>query len=100
MPTPHIDIQNLTFGFNGRRILTDITLAIDAGEYLTIIGPNGAGKTTLLKCLNRILRGGTGCISIAGRPLSTSRQRERATLMAYVPQADGRGVPFTVSEFA
>ena len=94
-----ISLQEFSLAIEGHRILDRISLDIHPGEYVAIIGPNGAGKTTLLKCLNRILRGGRGVITLDGRPLERYAQRGLARWLAYVPQADGRTAPFTVHDF-
>ena len=94
-----IEIHNFSFRLGRKDILRDVTFAVGEGEYLSIVGPNGAGKTTLLKCVDRLLVGGTGKISIRGRALESYRQRELARLIGYVPQADGRAFPFTVEQF-
>ena len=94
-----IDVAGFSFRFGSTPVLRDVSFSVRAGEYLSIVGPNGAGKTTLLKCLDRIYRGGTGGISIFGRPLARYRQRQLARLLSYVPQADGRAVAFTVEQF-
>lgn len=94
-----IHIRNFSFAVNGTRILEEVCLEVGAGEFLSIIGPNGAGKTTLIKCLVRINTGGTGGITVEGKPLEAYSQKELARLVGYVPQSDGRGLPFTVEEF-
>ena len=50
-------------------------------------------------CLNRILSGGQGSIRIKGKPLELYSQKELARAVSYVPQADGRQLPFTTEEF-
>lgn len=94
-----ITVRNYSFSAGGKRILADVSLTVAAGEFLSIIGPNGAGKTTLLKCLIRINTGGSGVILFEGRPLASYTQRALARLVGYVPQSDGRSLPFTVEEF-
>ena len=94
-----ISIRDYSFSAGGKRILQDVSLTVAAGEFLSIIGPNGAGKTTLLKCLVRINTGGSGGILLGGRPLESYTQRALARLVGYVPQSDGRSLPFTVEEF-
>ena len=94
-----IEIENFSFSFGKKRILRDVSLAVRGGEFLSIIGPNGAGKTTLIKCIDRILTGGAGVIKIDGVPIERFTQKDLAKLIGYVPQADGRDLPFTVHEF-
>lgn len=102
MPTTSntiLEIAGFSFAIGPKQILHDLSFSVCQGEYLSIVGPNGAGKTTLLKCLDRIYRGGTGRITVYGRPLESYRQRDLARRISYVPQADGRVFPFTVEQF-
>jgi len=99
MKEPAIEVDTFSFSFGNKRILNKVSLEVASGDYLSIIGPNGAGKTTLIKCLNRILSGGRGSIKIRGKPLESYSQKELARAVSYVPQADGRQLPFTVEEF-
>ena len=47
--------------------LSNVSLAVRAGESVGIVGRNGAGKTTLLKVIARVLRPGEGSVATAGR---------------------------------
>ena len=94
-----ICMHDYSFSVGGKRILAGVSLKVAAGEFLSIIGPNGAGKTTLLKCLVRINTGGSGGIFLEGSPLASFTQRALARLVGYVPQSDGRSLPFTAEEF-
>jgi iron complex transport system ATP-binding protein len=94
-----IHVESFSFRIADKEILRGVSFDVEQGEYLSIVGPNGAGKTTLLKCLDRILVGGTGRVEIFGRALADYRQKDLARLLSYVPQAEGRRVPFTVEQF-
>ncbi len=94
-----IEVAQLGIRLGGTDILHDLSFTVGSGEYLSIIGPNGAGKSTLIKCLAGIHRHWHGQIRIAGAPLLGYARRELARLVSYVPQADGRQLPFTVHEF-
>ena len=49
-----IEVNNVSFEIDGKKILKDINLKIPEGKIYGIIGPNGVGKTTLLRCLTGI----------------------------------------------
>lgn len=76
----------LSVSLGGARILADVELRVGAGEVVGLIGPNGAGKTTLLRAMAGLLPLDDGEIRIAGRPLSRIVRRERARMVAYLPQ--------------
>lgn len=46
---PALDIRDVSYTANGRRILDFVNWTVRQGEHWAILGPNGAGKTTLLK---------------------------------------------------
>ncbi|MCR4312231.1 MAG: metal ABC transporter ATP-binding protein [Candidatus Uhrbacteria bacterium] len=60
----YINVKNVTFAYDGQRVLENITLAINAGEYVGIIGPNGGGKTTLLKLMLGLMKPTSGSIDV------------------------------------
>jgi iron complex transport system ATP-binding protein len=70
----------------GKRILSDATFESRPGEILAVIGPNGAGKSTLLKALVGLVKASEGEALWKGSPISKLGRRERALLMAYLPQ--------------
>ncbi len=43
--------QNLTLGYEGQKILSDLSFSVESGDYLCILGENGSGKTTLMKTI-------------------------------------------------
>lgn len=88
----------ISFGYNGRPVLDEITTQFPAGQMIGILGANGAGKSTLLKLLATILQPGSGNIVIQERSLSQWSQREIAREMAYIPQEMHTPFPFRVME--
>ena len=67
-------------------VLSDLSLAIPTGGVTGIVGPNGCGKSTLLKLADGLLVPSSGEVRVAGRPLSALSARERARLVALLPQ--------------
>ena len=53
-----IGVSGLNVALGGRQVLHDVSMRVDAGEFVALCGPNGAGKTTLLRSLAGLLTGG------------------------------------------
>ena len=61
-----VEMENVSFAYNGQTVLQDVNLTIAPEDFVAIIGPNGGGKTTLLKLLLGLLTPDTGCIRVLG----------------------------------
>ena len=57
-----VALERISKAFGGRKVLTDVTLAVQRGERLAIIGPNGIGKSTLLKIMVGVLPADAGTV--------------------------------------
>ena len=77
-----LTVENLTKRFGGKRVLSDVSLNVRAGEVLGLIGPNGAGKTTLLECLAGLLPSDSGRVTHREHQLVSSRRKE---VLFYMP---------------
>ena len=71
----------------GAPVLADVSAVLESGTVAGIIGPNGAGKSTLLQLLCGLLTPDGGAVSLDGKPLATFTPRERARIIAYMPQS-------------
>jgi iron complex transport system ATP-binding protein len=80
-----VELAEVSVALDGQEILRSVSLAVADGEWVTVIGPNGAGKSTLLRAIGGRLPH-RGRISLFGRPAGALRRRERARLVATVPQ--------------
>ena len=79
-----IKTQNLSIGYNGKPLMTDINVSLNAGDIVALAGPNGAGKTTLFKTLTASIKPVSGEVSLMGRNLSDYSATERASLFSLV----------------
>jgi iron complex transport system ATP-binding protein len=77
----------LAIGYRDRLVGSGLDVALAEGEVLALLGPNGGGKTTLLKTLLGLLPPRAGEVRFSGRSLAATSIRERARLLAYVPQS-------------
>ena len=82
-----------------RPAVDGVSLAAAAGAVTAVVGPNGSGKSTLVRALLGLVPLATGGITIGGRDVSTLAPRERARLVAVVPQREEPAFPLTVREF-
>ena len=62
-----IEVRGLTFAYDGRDVLSDVSLRIEAGQTLAIVGPTGSGKTTLINLLPRLYDPPRGTVFLDGR---------------------------------
>jgi zinc transport system ATP-binding protein len=92
MSEPVVEISNVSFAFNGRSILRQVSLEIQAGDFMAMIGPNGGGKTTLIKLILGLLKPSEGTIRILSRPPERASHR-----IGYVPQNTHINPEFPVS---
>jgi len=46
-----VTVTNLTFGYDYRTVLKDISFKLNTGDFLAVSGNNGSGKSTLIKCI-------------------------------------------------
>lgn len=81
MAEPLVQLQNVSFAYNGEPVLNDVNLHIEPGDFIAMIGPNGGGKTTLLKLILGLLQPDKGRIRVMGRA-----PRQASPAIGYVPQ--------------
>ena len=83
-----LSCNNVTFRYDrsGLPVLRGASLELEQGEIGILLGKNGSGKTTLFKNILGIHKPSGGEILFQGQNLSKLSRRERARLIAYVPQ--------------
>jgi branched-chain amino acid transport system ATP-binding protein len=82
-----LNIENLNVYYDGLQALYNLSLEIQAEEFVCILGPNGAGKSTLLQTIAGMLAPEQGAISFKNRPIHGLAAYKVASLgLALVPE--------------
>ena len=62
-----IEVKNLNFSIENKKIVEDISIKVNQGQFIGVIGANGSGKSTLLKLITKIIYPESGSIKINGK---------------------------------
>src|ERR1700678_624254 len=82
-----LEVSHLSVSYGGLRALSDVSLSVAEGQFVTVVGPNGAGKSTLFKTICGIVPPVSGNISFRGESLLDRPAASRAHLgIAHVPE--------------
>ncbi|MCX6078819.1 MAG: ATP-binding cassette domain-containing protein [Chloroflexi bacterium] len=82
-----ISLQDVSLGFGGPKLLENINIQIERGEWIGLLGRNGMGKSTLLKLINGDLMPESGTVA-----------RQQTMRVAYLPQEVQQSLAGTVSD--
>ena len=82
-----LEVSDLSVSYGGLRALTNVSLSVKDGQFVTVVGPNGAGKSTLFKAISGVVRPAGGSIGFMGQDLLALSPADRAHLgIAHVPE--------------
>ena len=87
-----LEVNKLSFGYDRKEIVRNLSFTVEKGDYLCVIGENGAGKTTLIKVLLNLKKPYSGTINFS----DSLTQHE----IGYLPQHTSvqKDFPATVRE--
>ncbi|MCF0110455.1 MAG: ABC transporter ATP-binding protein [Erysipelotrichaceae bacterium] len=86
-----LDIKNLSKTFNPgtateNKVLDNVSLHINPGDFVTVIGGNGAGKSTILNMIAGVFPPDSGTIVLDGQDITNLKEHKRAHLIGRVFQ--------------
>lgn len=81
---PVIEFENVSIGFDGKAVLTDVSFRIARGEMRILLGPAGGGKSVLMKLANGLIEPDSGVIRVFGRSLAEMTEREIFEMRAHI----------------
>jgi branched-chain amino acid transport system ATP-binding protein len=94
-----LEVEGLDAGYGDLRILTDVDMFVDDGEYVTIVGPNGAGKSTLMKSVFGLTAHMGGTVTFAGEDITGLAPEQIIHKgIGYVPQNENTFTALSVQE--
>ena len=101
MDTFELVVDSISFAYNKDQpnIFSDLSFSVKAGDALALLGRNGVGKSTLLSCLMFFNHVQQGRIYCNGVDLMSASIKERAKLIAFVPQLIGAEIAYTVRDY-
>ena len=91
-------LDRVSVALGGRPVIKDVSLSVRSGQWAALVGPNGSGKTTVLRAIAGFVRH-RGRVVVVGVDSARLRRRERARLVAVVPQLPTTPADMTVREY-
>jgi iron complex transport system ATP-binding protein len=89
---------SVSVSLDGTPVVKAVSCTAEGGGWLALIGPNGAGKSTLMRAMAGLVPY-SGSVTVGGAEARTMKARERARLLAYVPQEPVLPPDLTVSQY-
>ena len=80
---PAIRLESLTKRYGTETVVSDVTLHVASGEFLTLLGPSGSGKTTTLSMLAGFVLPDAGRVMLGGRDVTSAPPRARGLGMVF-----------------
>jgi ATP-binding cassette subfamily B multidrug efflux pump len=81
-----IEFRNLSFSYNGTRVLDDVSLVIPQGKTLAVVGATGSGKSTLAQLIPRLYNAPPDSLFIDGIPIEKIRLGILRRAIGFIPQ--------------
>ncbi len=78
-----LELRNVTKTYGKTKVISDMSLSVDAGEFFVVLGPSGTGKSTLLKLIVGIEQPDTGKVIIDGKDVTKLPPNKRNIAMVF-----------------
>jgi branched-chain amino acid transport system ATP-binding protein len=93
-----LDVKNLSVSYGAIRALSDVSIAVEEREIVSVIGANGAGKSTLMNAVMGMVKHDRGEVYLEGKLLAERSFQVVAQGIALSPEGRKVFAPLTVYE--
>lgn len=93
-----IELNKISFGYTRKKIIHELSLRVQKGEFFGILGPNGSGKSTILKLISDILKPEKGKVLIEGKDIRKEKRKWVSRQVSAVMQEFYPAYDFSVRE--
>lgn len=87
-----IQFENVSFAYNKKNTISDVSFTIEDGDFVVIVGTNGAGKSTLSKMCNGLLKPTKGRVLVDGMNTLTTKTSALARRVGFLFQNPDRQI--------
>ncbi len=78
-----LKLDKVSKSFGATKVLHDIDLRVEKGEFVVFVGPSGCGKSTLLRVIAGLEDASAGTVQIAGKTVNTTPPAKRGIAMVF-----------------
>jgi osmoprotectant transport system ATP-binding protein len=84
-----IELDHVSKAYDGRPVVSDLSLTIPAGALCVLLGPSGCGKSTTLRMINRLVPHDSGTIRVGGEDVASVAPEALRRRIGYAIQSTG-----------
>ena len=93
-----VEVKNVSFSYGDNKVLENVSLYIEEGDFVGIIGPNGSAKSTLLKLMVGLLKPDSGNIYLFNKPVNEFKNYNKIGYISQNAREFNKMFPATVEE--
>ncbi len=84
-----IEIEKISKSYDGRPVISDLSLSVPKGAFCVLLGPSGCGKSTMLRMINRLVPFDSGSIRVGGEDVLEVAPEALRRRIGYAIQSTG-----------
>lgn len=81
-----ICFENVSYSYGNKKVIDNVSLNIESGDFVALLGSNGTGKTTLVKMINGIIKPDTGTVTVCAMDTRSTKTSALAATVGFLFQ--------------